>query len=290
MRTSMLVSFVGVLIVVGCATAGSDDTGSTSSASSFCTGYCSRVHTCDQTKDLQTCTNSCQNSNAATLPKLREDVVGLIGKCFDGKDCKTVLGGTVLATCSEEATASVAPSATATTFCDAYATASTKCERTIDKAACLTRTKLYSDATLSDAQQCASKACTAIDDCVNAALGGLTTDGGGSSNSSSSGGTTDAGKKDGATSSSSSSSGSTATCTGVDTSTACGACTASSCCSQVTQCKADSNCTSLVSCLQNCAAGDTTCQNSCQTEFPSGVTNFNAFSSCLSNSCSSQCQ
>ena len=56
-----------------------------------------------------------------------------------------MLGSDVVSACSEEAVASVAPSETATRFCGDLGTTDTKCGKTLDKAKCLNRAKLYND-------------------------------------------------------------------------------------------------------------------------------------------------
>ena len=88
------------------------------------------------------------------FPKLRQDVVDLIVECFDAKDCKTVLEGSVVGTCAEEAVASVAPSGEATAFCDSLSAAKKKCGNTTTKATCLDQAKLYSDETIVEAANC----------------------------------------------------------------------------------------------------------------------------------------
>jgi hypothetical protein len=141
------------------------------STSSFCEKYCGRVNECDNTKDAQTCANNCQNSLSSTLPKLRGDVTSQIEACMDSKDCKTVLGSNVTGKCVDEAAESIAPSAAAKSFCDDYATAKKKCNVIVDKASCLAATKVYTDATVSSANSCLSKACSDITACVNSAFG-----------------------------------------------------------------------------------------------------------------------
>ena len=147
---------VGAVLMAGCTASGGNagvggsdgPQGSTSSAVSFCDGYCARVNSCDTTRDEQTCSDACANENAATFPKLRQDVVSLISQCIDEKDCKTILSSNVLSTCADEAAAAVAPTQLAVDFCDSYGAASAKCGSHADKAACLTRAKLYNDSAL----------------------------------------------------------------------------------------------------------------------------------------------
>jgi hypothetical protein len=145
----------------------------TADAASFCGSLCGRQESCDTSLDVQTCKNSCTNGFAAVFPKLRQDVVGLIVECFDAKDCKTVLEGSVVATCAEEAVASVAPSAEATSFCDGLSAAKKKCGSTTTKATCLGQAKLYSDGTIVEAANCTDRPCSEIDRCIAATFGEL---------------------------------------------------------------------------------------------------------------------
>src|SRR5579883_2366039 len=85
--------------------------GGGSDPQSFCSSLCGRIHTCDNTSDQQTCTDSCVNADAAILPKIRSDVVSATESCFQSKDCATVLNSNVVSACIQEAAASIAPSA-----------------------------------------------------------------------------------------------------------------------------------------------------------------------------------
>lgn len=285
--THCLSALPTLILVAACATSASDvpgsDTTSTPDAAAFCGGYCKRLVACDNTKDEQTCENTCKNLNAAIFPKLRADVVGKISSCINAKDCKTVLGSDVVGTCSAEAVASVAPSETATKFCNDLNTIYTKCGRTLDKAKCLERAKLYNDKALADADLCASKVCADVDACVDASLGSIST---GSSSTAADGGTkTDSGQMDSGND----------TCSAVgpgktfDSGTQmCNDCAASSCCSQAQACANSPTCNALVQCLNGCN-GDKTCWNNCAQAYSSAVSTYNAFANCVSSNCSSQC-
>lgn len=274
------------MLAFGCAkgtdtTPEDDNVGTGASASTFCEGYCARVHTCDEGKDEKTCTNACTNANAATLPKLRGDIVDLMSSCIDDADCKTVLEGGVIATCSEEATAKVKPSDAATSFCDARTKAAKKCDGETETAACLTTAKLYNDAALKDATDCTEKACADIEECIDAALGSLTSTGTGSSSGTGDGtATKDAGKD---------AKPATPTCTGVDTTSACGECTAGSCCEEYTACAANTNCTNWMTCFSQCTPSDSTCKSDCDYYYSTGKTLGSALATCLQGSCSSDC-
>jgi hypothetical protein len=69
----------------------------------------------------------------------------------------------------------------------------------------------------------------------------------------------------------------------------CNACLDGSCCTEAAACGASADCDTLFSCVQACAQGDTACQNTCATNSPNGVATYNAFTSCMSNACSTAC-
>jgi hypothetical protein len=158
-------------------TGGGGGGGGGASLSDFCTTYCGKLSSCDNTRDEQTCSASCDNQLAAMFPKLRSDIVSTIETCIKAADCKTSLDGGTIATCATQAEASVAPSAVASKFCDAWAGASTKCGSSIDKATCLDESKLFNDDALNQASQCTSKACADIGGCVSATLGSFSSTG-----------------------------------------------------------------------------------------------------------------
>jgi hypothetical protein len=140
-------------------------------AASFCAALCDRTESCDRSLDHQTCRNRCTNSYAAVFPKLRADVVALIVACFEEKDCKAVLSGELVATCTSEAVAQVAPSEAAIDFCDALGKARQKCGRAPAKSECLASAKLYDDGAIAEAANCTDRACASIDSCVAASFG-----------------------------------------------------------------------------------------------------------------------
>jgi hypothetical protein len=145
--------------------------GSGTSISSYCFAVCGKSTDCDSSVDIGTCANKCENDNAAAGPKLRGDYLSRLESCVKGKDCATVLARTAQSTCADEVVASLSPSSVGTAFCDAYASAATKCGGNLDKATCLDAAKSYNDAALNEAKACTSRACSDIDSCVQAALG-----------------------------------------------------------------------------------------------------------------------
>jgi hypothetical protein len=283
MKSSTLFSFAFVLFSTACAgtehvyidepkkpspTSETLPAESTQDAASFCGSLCGVQEACDASLDVQTCKNSCTNGFAAVFPKLRQDVVGLIVQCFDAKDCKTVLDGNVVGTCAEEAVASVAPSAEATTFCDGLTAAKKKCGTTTTKASCLDQAKLYSDETIVEAANCADRPCTEIDRCVAATFGEL-------------GSATTATPKP-----------STNQCSGQfsDLGT-CQSCAEDACCTEADACAGDSYCRSYMSECQ--AAGGRTyseCTQLLQYSLPTTSRQLlGAYYNCAGSKCGSSC-
>lgn len=233
-------------------------------AASFCQAMCHRVESCDASLDTQTCENQCTNTNAAVFPRLRSDVVDLIVSCFDGKDCKTVLGGGFVGACTADAVASVAPSAAASSFCEALSAAKKSCSGSEPptKAACLDTAKLYGDLAIAQAQNCVKRSCTEVDECVSAVFGSL-------------GASTPTPKPAGSCSGKFSDLGS------------CESCAETSCCSETTSCYADSDCRNIV---RTCFAAGTSSSSCSQayTQAPSSSQSLaGTVFNCASSSCSS---
>ncbi len=167
---------------------GSSSNPNPAQSGNYCESACGKLKQCDASADLQTCTASCQNSFATVGPKLRSEFLSYTQSCLGNKDCASVLSGDAEYECMDEAAASLAPTAAATDFCDAVATAASQCGGSAQKGECLEDTKLYSDATLAAAKQCLSKACSEIDYCLNAEFGVSSSSGGGGGSGGSSGG------------------------------------------------------------------------------------------------------
>ncbi len=279
-----LFALPALVFAAACATSASDipntDTMTVPDAAAFCAGFCKKLVGCDNTKDEQTCENTCKNTNAAVFPKLRADVLGKVSSCINSKDCKTVLGSDVVTTCSAEAVASVAPSETGRRFCDDLGSTNTKCGKTLDKAKCLDRAKLYNDKALTDADLCTKKACADVDVCVDASLGAIHATSGNQTQP-------DGGSAD---------SGTMTMCSAVGPgqtfdfhTMACNDCAATSCCAQAKTCSNSTSCSALWQCLLGCQ-GDQTCRNYCAQQYSSAVSTFNAFANCFQSSCSQACQ
>ena len=152
-------------------------------AESMCEAACKRINECDSAKDVQTCKSSCENVNASILPKMRTETIDGMMQCFEEKDCKTVLTSSFVNTCINETAASLAPSPKAEEFCDAWAATAKKCGRTLNKAACLNLSKVYTDQTIDVAKACTAKACTDLERCISGAFGSTSSSGGSSGGS-----------------------------------------------------------------------------------------------------------
>ncbi len=149
----------------------SGDTTTAASALEFCNSVCTRVNTCDQSEDVDTCSNQCSNAFASIYPKLRGDFVANVQKCWDRKDCKHVLGSTtVFSSCVAEAVESIAPSAAGTSLCDDIDTSLKKCSSSLDRANCLSIVKRYNDTAIGSAGKCVDKGCSDVMPCVRSAL------------------------------------------------------------------------------------------------------------------------
>jgi hypothetical protein len=284
MKSSTLFSLASVLFLAGCAGTEHvyiDETNkgpatstlpaeSTADAASFCGSLCGRQESCDTSLDVQTCKNSCTNGFAAVFPKLRQDVVGLIVECFGAKDCKTVLEGSVVATCAEEAVASVAPSSQATAFCDELSAAKKKCGSTsTTKAACLDQAKLYSDTAIAEAANCADRPCTEMDRCVAATFGEL-----------------------GGTGTNTTPKPSTNQCSGQFSDLgSCQSCAEGACCSEAAACAGDSYCRAyMAECQDSGGRSYSECTQLLQGSLPSTSRQLlGAYYTCASSSCSSSC-
>jgi hypothetical protein len=138
---------------------------------SFCSTYCKRNSACDSSVDVQTCSKTCQNEIGPTVARLRSDVIQGVQSCYDAADCKSVLSDHGVKDCIEESAVSMTPTGAARTFCDDFVAAAKHCDTDINHAECLTGMRLYSDETLTAADACTQKSCSAIAPCLKAEFG-----------------------------------------------------------------------------------------------------------------------
>lgn len=279
--------------VVACSTgttsdSGSGSTGGAGDVEGFCNGLCGKEHECDQKSDEDTCFNTCKNSNAAQMPKLRADLIEDIVSCVDDSDCKKVLSSTALTNCVNEVGASASPSAAATSFCTAYVKAGDKCGLDRDKAACLTSFKFYNDAALGEAEGCTEKPCSSQSTCIKAAFGGTESGfGGGTSD-----GEVDAGKKDSGTGTDDTGTDDTGVvdagvkCASVTGTTACDKCHAAECCTEYTAFSKDTQYSAFNTCaIQYPSYIDSYCSEQYPTTYPK----YKSFNQCETTNCSTDC-
>lgn len=78
-------------------------------------------------------------------------------------------------------------------------------------------------------------------------------------------------------------------CSSAAGSDACGLCSDARCCVQWKDCTGNTDCSALLACFKKCTSGDTTCNTSCRTQHPTGVQIALTWSTCIDNSCSTQC-
>ncbi|HVJ89453.1 MAG TPA: hypothetical protein VM580_06585 [Labilithrix sp.] len=168
------VVFAAVATLVGCSSEDDDSNSSASTAAStpesFCQSFCTRYSECDSSSDVQTCSETCAETVSLTTKKMRPDVVEELLSCWNGSDCRQVLGEGRFRECLDEAAVGAAPTATTKSFCDALGASLDKCDSKLDRAQCLESAKVYSDARLEQAKKCTTKSCGSIMDCVDATL------------------------------------------------------------------------------------------------------------------------
>jgi hypothetical protein len=70
---------------------------------------------------------------------------------------------------------------------------------------------------------------------------------------------------------------------------ACGMCVDQKCCAEYSACNASPACVTYATCLNNCAVGDTKCEQACATATPAGVPIYNKLDLCGTGNCSQAC-
>src|SRR5262249_32301509 len=137
---------------------------------SFCNTLCGRRTECDHGQDDETCVSECTSANAASLPKLRADLVTQTTGCIGQADCHGILEQDVVSGCVEVAVVSIAPDDATQKFCSAFEAAMHKCGASVGHADCLDLGKRFNEATLADATTCTDKSCNQMAGCVSAVL------------------------------------------------------------------------------------------------------------------------
>lgn len=151
--------------------AASPTSGSASNVENWCQALCGSRKKCDSSYDDTTCLAQCRNTNAAVLPKIRNDVVQSDIQCFGTIDCVTVLAGNSTSECFKASVAAIGPSQVAKDFCTAFVNWADECGGDVEAGACLEAYKAYSDETLQEASVCYDKSCSDAGKCIDAATG-----------------------------------------------------------------------------------------------------------------------
>ena len=74
----------------------------------------------------------------------------------------------------------------------------------------------------------------------------------------------------------------------------CDSCISTSCCNEDQACGFDQDCIAFIDCVNNCLPADggppdSACESSCESTYPSGVSELGALDSCMQNSCPNDC-
>jgi hypothetical protein len=224
----------------------------------ICARLCARQVACDPATDEDTCKARCDNTNSVFVSKIGAEFGDNLASCLDSAACRDFDDGTAVSTCVDEARAQTSVTSEATTFCDDFGKALTKCGGKIDRAACFESAKIYDADTFADAKKCFSKTCADLTGCVDAAFG-----------------VTEEVTPN--------------TCEAKlpYTSSTCASCVTTSCCAADNACANNPSCNAYLSCLQECST--TSCQTACGSSYPSGKAALEALGSCIDSQCPASC-
>ena len=78
-------------------------------------------------------------------------------------------------------------------------------------------------------------------------------------------------------------------CSPLSTDTDCDTCLEQSCCAELTACSNQTSCVNLLNCLLACSSTDTACATSCESSYPTGITNLAYFMTCTDSACGASC-
>lgn len=136
----------------------------------YCDQLCSRVKTCDEDYDRQTCVREC-SSQSGVIGNLNPLLLDGLYTCVEKTSCSTIGAEHFVAECLADAASEVEPSSAGKAFCGELKTAADDCSFTdFDERACWNATTAYSSGVLDDGAVCALKKCTLIIDCLDATL------------------------------------------------------------------------------------------------------------------------
>jgi hypothetical protein len=157
-------SAIVLAAIAGCSS--SDSGGGAGTVSGLCTDQCNAQHKCDSTVVVDTCTKQCENKSAAYAGNIRGDYISADDNCVNSASCND------LASCGQQAAASIAATSTTTDFCNKFVAKQQACGGVvINMTACLNDFKVFTDGALSDAESCFDKSCTDYAPCVTADFG-----------------------------------------------------------------------------------------------------------------------
>jgi hypothetical protein len=140
---------------------------------SFCGTLCQRTRVCDTSRDEAICLETCANTNASIVPKLRADVLAEAVQCLVAKDCASILMGNVANGCFKQAIAAASPSPGVPSFCTAYFQKADQCLDLFSRPECEAAALPYSDSFINLAGTCLQKSCDDYNTCADLTLNGV---------------------------------------------------------------------------------------------------------------------
>jgi len=171
---TLLVPLLASFALVACSSGDSGpapgQSGGAANADNYCSAYCAADEKCDSTVDDTTCENVCHNTLAASGPHFRADSIADFDTCIATDDCADVKtsGGK----CRDQASASIAPTSAAQSYCQQASDKATACGTTPkDTATCLDAIKIVDDASIQSLVNCLSEACDKYMACELSAVG-----------------------------------------------------------------------------------------------------------------------
>jgi hypothetical protein len=161
--------FSALLALASC---GDDDAEDPHAYEASCDHACTRVHECDSTMAIATCSANCKDDASDIGPRLSGQFLAGLDSCIDGLNCVQLSVSNVFQTCQREVSARLAPSPAAEDLCDAVVASIQMCTGlSVGTAGCLDAVKIYADSALHLARACADMSCDQRTACVQDALG-----------------------------------------------------------------------------------------------------------------------
>ena len=152
-----------------------DDGGGAGSAGNYvatCDKLCQKVNQCDSTRDVDTCSNLCQNELASIGPKLSAAYLAAVDQCVQDATCGELVIAAVTDACDTEARSKIAATSAAERLCESAKSAAEECSRlALPDAACINGVKVFADSPLNAAESCFDSSCDQHAACVAGELG-----------------------------------------------------------------------------------------------------------------------